>query len=143
MDIKKLISEAMIARGSSYAPYSNYNVGAALLCDDQTIVRGANIENASYGATVCAERVAIFNAVSSGKLDFCAIAIAGGNCGEKDVLSDYATPCGMCRQVMREFADPATFKVIVARSVEDYKEFTLEELLPSSFGPDHVMNKED
>ena len=137
MDIEKLINEAMKARAFSYAPYSGYNVGAALQCDDGSIVTGSNIENASYGATICAERCAVFNAVSSGKKKFVAIAIAGGKSSEKEVLSDY--PCGMCRQVLREFTDPAKFTVIVARSVSDHKQYTLEELLPDSFGPDHVI----
>ncbi len=128
----------MEARWRSYAPYSHYNVGAALLCDDGTIIAGSNIENASYGGTVCAERCAVFSAVSSGKKDFSAIAIAGGSESETGVLSDYAYPCGICRQVLREFADPKLFIVIVARSLDDYKEFTLDELLPFSFGPEHL-----
>ena len=138
MDIKKLITAALLARKNSYAPYSDYNVGAALLCDDDTIVLGANIENASYGATICAERCAVFKAVSENRRRFRCIAIAGGKSHELDVMSDYAYPCGMCRQVLREFCNPAEFKVIVARSISDYKEYTLEELLPESFGPDHV-----
>ena len=138
MDITELIKKAMQARANSYAPYSGYNVGAAILCNDGSIVCGSNIENASYGGTVCAERCAVAVAVSSGRRSFKAIAIAGGDAGEKDVLSDYAYPCGICRQVLREFTDPATFKVIVARSVSDYKEFTLEELFPNSFGPDNL-----
>ena len=138
MDAKQLIELAMDARKRSYSPYSCYSVGAAVLCGDDTTFCGANIENASYPAGVCAERVAVGNAVSSGRSDIKAIAIVGGNREEEDNLSDYAWPCGICRQVLREFADPATFRVIVARSVEDYKEFTLEELLPNSFGPDNL-----
>lgn len=138
MDKKKLITAALLARENSYAPYSEYNVGAALLCDDDTIVQGSNIENASYGATICAERCAVFKAVSSGCTSFKAIAIVGGRSNELDVMSDYAYPCGMCRQVLREFSDPSEFKIIVARSITDFKEYTLEELLPESFGPDHV-----
>ena len=138
MDVKKLITAAFVARNNSYAPYSDYNVGAALLIGDGSIVCGSNIENASYGATICAERCAVFNAVSSQKRDFEAIAIVGGRSEEIDNMSDYAYPCGMCRQVLREFTDPKTFKVIVARSINDYREYTLEELLPESFGPDHV-----
>lgn len=138
MDKDKLIRAAFSAREHSYAPYSNYNVGAALWCSDGTIITGANIENASYGATVCAERCAIFSAVAAGRSDFTAIAIVGGVSEEKDVTSDYAFPCGICRQVMREFTDPATFKIIVARSTKDYKEYTLNELLPESFGPDNL-----
>ena len=137
-DKKQLIEAAMDARNRSYAPYSGYNVGAALLCADGQIVTGSNIENASYGATVCAERCAAFSAVASGKKGFKAIAIAGGASSEKDVLSDYAYPCGICRQVLREFCDPASFTVIVARSSTDSKEFKLEDLLPDSFGPDNL-----
>ncbi len=142
MDIRNLIEQALNARNDSYSPYSGYRVGAALLCSDGDVVTGANIENASYGATVCAERCAVFKAVSGGKRDFEAIAIDGGNASETDVMSDYAFPCGICRQVLREFADPASFKVIVARSVDDHREYTLEELLPESFGPDNLKIKE-
>ena len=134
MDIEKLIGCALSARENAYTPYSHYNVGAALLCSDGQVVTGANIENASYGATVCAERCAVFAAVSSGKKDFEAIAITGGPAGEE--ITGYAFPCGMCRQVLREFTDPSTFRVIVAKSTKDYREFTLEDLLPESFGPD-------
>ncbi len=142
MDIRNLIEQALNARNGSYSPYSGYKVGAALLCSNGDVVTGANIENASYGATVCAERCAVFKAVSGGKRDFEAIAIAGGNASETDEMSDYAFPCGICRQVLREFADPASFKVIVARSVDDHREYTLEELLPESFGPDNLKIKE-
>ena len=138
MDTKKLIEAAMLSRKNSYAPYSGYRVGAALLCDDGSIVCGSNIENASYGATVCAERCAVFSAVSSGKQGFTAIAIAGGVSSEEEELSDYAYPCGICRQVLREFTVPQQFTVIVARSLSDYREYTLEELLPNSFGPDNL-----
>ncbi len=137
-DIKTLIRAALDARDKAYAPYSGYLVGAALLCGEDSVVTGCNIENASYGATICAERCAVFKAVSDGSCDLRAIVITGGKAGEKDELSDYAYPCGMCRQVLREFSDPGKFKVIVARSISDYKEYTLEELLPESFGPDHV-----
>ncbi|MBO4904916.1 MAG: cytidine deaminase [Lachnospiraceae bacterium] len=135
MDRKMLIEAALEARKHSYSPYSHYRVGAAILCSDGTIVTGANIENASYGATVCAERCAVFTAVASDKKDFTAIAICGGAGDEAD---DYAFPCGVCRQVLREFTDPASFKVIVAKNADDYREYTLEELLPESFGPDNL-----
>ena len=141
MDTRALVEKALEARRMSYSPYSNYAVGAALLCDDGTIFTGANIENASYPATVCAERCAVFSAVAFGRRDFCAIAIAGGAADEKE-LSDYAFPCGICRQVLREFTDPSSFKVIVARSADDHKEYTLEELLPHSFGPDKLGRME-
>lgn len=138
MDDKELIRLAIDARSRSYSPYSEYRVGAALLCGGDTVFTGANIENASYPATICAERVAVGNAISSGRSDLTAIAIAGGKSSETGTLSDYATPCGICRQVLREFCDPASFRILVARSVDDYKEFTLDELLPESFGPDHL-----
>lgn len=136
MDRDLLIDEAIKARNNSYCPYSEYSVGAALLCSDGKIVTGSNIENASYGGTVCAERTAIFKAVSEGLYDFKAIAISGGRKGNKS--DDYAFPCGICRQVMREFTNPKEFVVIVAKDLDDYKEFYLEELLPNSFGPDNL-----
>ena len=142
MDKEGLIKEAFLARKKSYSPYSGYRVGAALLCGDGRIVRGANIENASYGATVCAERCAVFAAVASGNTDLTAIAIVGGDGSEEDAVSSYAHPCGICRQVLREFTDPAKFTVIVARSVSDYKEYKLSELLPESFGPDNLSKEE-
>ena len=142
MDHKALIEAALDARSRSYSPYSGYRVGAAILCSDGTIVTGANIENASYGATVCAERCAAFSAVASGKKRFTAIAIAGGAGSESDRTDDYAFPCGICRQVLREFTDPDSFTVIVAKSTEDYKEYTLAQLLPESFGPDNLNKGE-
>lgn len=128
--IIKLIKEAQQARTYSYSPYSHYQVGAALLLADGEIITGCNIENASYGATNCAERTAIFKAVSEGKKDFKAIAIAGGKEGQED----YAVPCGVCRQVMMEFCKADEFIVIVAKNETEYKCFTLEQLLPEGFG---------
>jgi len=136
MDIKKLINEAIEARQMSYCPYSNYSVGAALLCSDGKVIKGSNIENASYGATVCAERTAVFKAVSEGFTDFTAIAITGGKKGEEAV--DYAYPCGICRQVLREFTDADSFTVIIAQNEDTYEEYRLSELLPKSFGPDNL-----
>ena len=132
---KILISKAMEARKGAYAPYSKYLVGAALLTDNMTVYTGFNIENASYGATNCAERTAIFKAVSEGERNFNAIAIVGAPAdSEMDtVFSEYAFPCGMCRQVIQEFCKP-DFTIIVAKSLEDYKVFTLKELLPYGFG---------
>ena len=138
MDKRELVRAAINARKNSYAPYSGYCVGAALLVSDGSIVTGANVENASYGATVCAERAAMFSAAASGKREFKAIAIAGGKKDETEVMSDYAFPCGICRQVLREFSDPKDLKVLMAKSVDDYKEMTLEELLPVSFGPESL-----
>lgn len=137
MENRQLINAAFEARKAAYTPYSGYRVGAALLTAMGEIISGCNIENASYGATNCAERTAFFKAVSEGKREFTAIAIAGGT-EEGDSTSDYAYPCGICRQVMREFCDKDTFRVIVAKSAEDYEEYTLEQLLPRSFGPQNL-----
>ena len=138
MDKQQLIGYAFEARNNSYSPYSDYRVGAAVLCADGKVYTGANVENASYGATVCAERCAVFTAVASGSRDIVSIAICGGAADETEVLTDYAYPCGICRQVLREFSDPASLHVIVARSKDDYREYTLDELLPDSFGPEKL-----
>lgn len=138
MDNEKLIRAAFKARRSAYAPYSEYRVGAALYAKDGSITEGCNIENSSYGLCNCAERTAFFKAVSEGKRDFEAIAITGGK-GDGDITEDYAYPCGACRQVMREFCIPEFFRIIVAKSEEDYREFKLSELLPNSFGPDSLI----
>ena len=130
-----LIEQALKARRSAYAPYSGYKVGAALLCKDGSVYTGCNVENASYGAANCGERTAVFKAVSEGQREFTAIAIAGGR---DDGEMDFAYPCGICRQVLREFVDPVRFTVLVGKSKEDYREMTLEALLPSSFGPDNL-----
>ena len=137
-ELKNLMIVALEARNFSYAPYSEYTVGAALLCGDGRIVTGSNIENASYGATVCAERTAFFKAVSEGEKDFVAIAIAGGKKDEEPV--DFAYPCGVCRQVMREFCDETKFKVFVVKSETEYEEYVLGDLLPKSFGPNNLSD---
>lgn len=126
--MKELISAALEARKNSYSPYSGYSVGAAILCKDGSIFTGCNIENASYGATMCAERTALFTAVAAGHRAFEAIAIVGGKADEADL----PYPCGICRQVMSEFCDK-DFKVIVAKSTDDFEEHTLGSLLPYSF----------
>lgn len=131
MDNKVLISNALEAREMSYSPYSGYAVGAAALGEDGQIYKGANIENSSYGATVCAERNAIFNAVLNGNRHIEAIAVAGGY-KDANELTDYAYPCGMCRQVMTEFGHK-DMKVLVALSENEYKEFLLDELIPCAF----------
>lgn len=133
---EELIEMAMDARRVAYAPYSKFKVGAALLGSNGVIYMGCNVENASYPATNCAERTAIFSAVAEGQKEFEAIAIVGGNEDASEL--DLCAPCGICRQVMREFCDPQSFEVILARNVEDYKVFTLEELLPMSFGPEDL-----
>lgn len=132
---KNLIREAMGAMENAYAPYSHFKVGAALLTSDKMVYKGCNIENASYGASNCAERTAVFKAVSEGERGFSAIAIVGGKNG---LVTDFCPPCGICRQVIREFVDPKNFLVILARSEEDYLVFLLDELLPLSFGPDNL-----
>lgn len=129
--IVTLIENALKAREYSYSPYSNYMVGAAVLTAEGEIYTGCNIENAAYGPTNCAERTAIFKAVSEGKRKFTAIAIVGG---KKGSAGDYAAPCGVCRQVMMEFCKPEEMQVIVAKNTEEYKVFTLEQLLPEGFG---------
>lgn len=127
MDILKLIEEAYEAKKHSYAPYSHFHVGAALLTEDGRIYRGCNIENAAYSPTNCAERTAFFKAASEGVRSFSAIAIVGDR-------EEYLAPCGVCRQVMAEFCDMKRFQIILAASRENYKIFSLEELLPESFG---------
>ncbi len=133
---RELIRAALEARERAYAPYSGYLVGAALLTANGTVFQGCNIENASYGAANCAERTAFFKAVSQGEREFLAIAIVGGSreIGPGEVFPDLAYPCGICRQVMREFCGP-DFRILVGRSTEEFREYTLEELLPESFGP--------
>lgn len=133
--VKNLIRAAIDSLQNAYTPYSNFKVGAALLTRQQKIYTGCNIENASFTPTNCAERTAFFKAVSEGEKEFVAIAIVGGKDG---VLTDYCPPCGVCRQVIREFADPKRFLVILAKSEEDYQLYFLEELLPLSFGPEHM-----
>lgn len=131
-----LINKAIAARQLSYSPYSNYQVGAALLTQDGSIYTGCNIENAAYSPTNCAERTAFFKAVSEGVRKFSAIAIVGGRKGEE--ITDYAYPCGVCRQVMMKFCNPKGFDIIVAKSVTEYKVHTLEELLPNGFGASNL-----
>ncbi len=133
---KCLISAALEAREKAYAPYSKFKVGAALLTSDENIITGCNVENASYPACNCAERTAVFKAITMDKKSFEAIAIIAGK--EAEGVKDYTSPCGVCRQVLREFVDPCRFKVIMAKSMDDYKVATLEELLPLSFGPENL-----
>lgn len=125
----KLFEKAQDMLNFSYAPYSHFKVGAALLTKDGKIFTGCNVENAAYGPSNCAERTAIFKAVSEGFKDFEAIMIVGGQDGK---ITDYCTPCGVCRQVMSEFCDK-NFKIYVAKSKSDIKSFTLGQLLPESF----------
>lgn len=138
MDIRLLIKEAYEAQKYAYVPYSHFRVGAALLCKNGEIYRGCNVENASYGAANCAERTAVFKAVSDGKREFRQIAIVGNLEGQDPEEWGYCAPCGICRQVLREFCHPGEFQVVLARSLEEYRVYTLEELLPESFGPDNL-----
>lgn len=130
-----LLEMAKKAMENAYAPYSGYKVGAALLTSEDEIYTGCNIENSSYTPTVCAERVAVFKAVSGGKRNFNAIAIVGGKDGQ---ITGLFPPCGVCRQVLAEFCDPASFEVILGEGEDKYKVYKLGELLPLSFGGDYM-----
>lgn len=135
MNYQDLILQALEARRFAYAPYSHFTVGAALLCDDGRIFKGCNIENAAFSPSICAERTAFAKAVSEGHSDFTAIAIVGAPSDSKG--TDFCTPCGVCRQVMREFCQQ-DFRIICAKTDEtgnilEQKVFTLSELLPESF----------
>ena len=134
-DRRELIRRALEQQPAAYAPYSGYQVAAAVLMDSGKIYTGVNVENASYPAGICAERNAIFHAAACGERKIIAIAVVGGKQGDNRKI---ATPCGICRQVMREFCDPREMRVLLARTPEDYKEMTLEELLPESFGPENL-----
>lgn len=136
--IREMVKAAIEARRKSYSPYSHYQVGAALLTADGKIITGCNVENAAYGPSNCAERTAFFKAVSEGIRDFAAIAIAGSPEGE--AITQFAYPCGVCRQVMREFCESSQFQIIVAKSEDDYRVMTLAELLPESFGPENLRD---
>ncbi len=125
---ERLVELAVGAMANAYTPYSKFQVGAALLCDDGTVYTGCNIENAAYGPTNCAERTAVFTAVNEGKRRFKAIAIVGGPQGR---IGGICPPCGVCRQVLSEFCEPA-FKIYLGKS-DGYDEYTLGELLPLSF----------
>lgn len=127
--MKDLIRKALAAREYAYAPYSGFKVGAALVCCDGTVYTGCNIENASFSPTNCAERTAIFKAVSEGHRDFERIVIVGGKEGEMTAPA----PCGVCLQVMAEFCLPELFEVVMAESEEVYTVKKLRELLPCSF----------
>lgn len=126
MDYQVLIARAIEAKQSAYAPYSHFRVGAALLTKSGKIYTGCNVENVSFSATNCAERTAVYKAVSEGERDFVAIAVNGDN-------NDYLPPCGICRQVLAEFCDMEVFQVILANDEEDYQVVTLDKLLPGAF----------
>ena len=130
--ISRLIDRAIEGMSYEYTPDSGFRVGAALLTESGEIYTGCNIESAAYTPTNCAERTAFFKAVSEGERHFAAICIVGGKDGK---LADYTSPCGVCRQVMMEFCEPEQFKIILAISREEYRIYTLKELLPEGFGP--------
>ena len=130
MDYKQLIEKAKEALGNAHVPYSNYRVGAAVLTEDGNVYNGCNIENASYGATVCAERVAIFKAVSNGEKNIRAIALVTG-------AGDFPTPCGICRQVIAEFAMENI--EIILHNDEKTEVFKLDDLLPLSFTSKNLL----
>lgn len=135
--IEQLITTAIEQLNFSYTPYSNFKVGAALLAKSGKIYTGCNIENAGYTPTNCAERTAFFKAVSEGVKEFDAICIVGGKDG---VLTEYAAPCGVCRQVMMEFCNPETFDIILATDKEHYDVYKLAELFPLGFGPANLAD---
>ena len=131
MNNSELVKLALEARKMSYSPYSGFSVGAALLCDDGTVYKGCNIENSAFSPTNCAERTAFFKAVSEGKRDFVKIAVVGGE-SDIEIPRNYCPPCGMCRQVMKEFCS-SDFEIIIAKNENDFKIKTILELLPESF----------
>ncbi len=126
---EQLLEKAKEAMAGAYAPYSNFFVGAALLCEDGTIYTGCNIENAAFGVSNCAERTALFKAVSDGHRKFTAIAIVGGRNG---VIDDYCYPCGVCRQALSEFVDKS-FKFYFTNDKGDISSMTFSDLLPYAF----------
>ncbi len=136
--IQELIETAIKQLDYSYVPYSHFHVGAALLAKNGIVYGGCNIENAAYGPTNCAERTAFFKAVSEGVKEFSAICVVGGMNKE---LTEYAPPCGVCRQVMMEFCSPKEFEIILAVDKEHYEVFLLKDLLPLGFGPGNLEEK--
>ena len=136
MTSAELILEAKKARERAYAPYSKYMVGAALLTRSGKLYHGCNIENAAYGPTNCAERTAFFKAIYDGEREFEKIAIVGGMQGME--ADDTCAPCGVCRQVLMEFCNPKSFKIVLANGKDKEMELTLEELFPYGFGPENL-----
>lgn len=128
---KELFTIAKHMLNFSYAPYSNFKVGAALITKEGKIFTGCNVENAAYGPSNCAERTAFFKAISEGELSFEGIIIVGGPNG---IIKDYCAPCGVCRQVMMEFCNPETFSIFLAKDENDIIEYKLKNLMPLGFG---------
>lgn len=134
MENRDIIKKALEAKKYSYTPYSNFNVGAAVLTTDGKVYTGCNIEIASYSPTICAERTAIFKAISEGSREIKKIVVVGD--------ANPTFPCGVCRQVIREFGKDA--QIIIANNPDDYKIYTIDELLPHSFGPEDLeINKKE
>lgn len=131
MDRKDLVKLAIEAREKAYVPYSKFKVGAAIEMEDGSVFTGCNIENASYGATNCAERTAIFKAVSEGHSIMKKIAIVGD-------MSTYTAPCGICRQVIAEFA-ARDIEIILIKNADEYQVRTLEEILPGAFTKEDLL----
>ncbi|WP_281725880.1 cytidine deaminase [Lachnoclostridium phocaeense] len=136
--IQELIETAAAQLAFSYTPYSHFKVGAALLAKNGRVYTGCNIENAAYTPTNCAERTAIFKAVSEGVREFEAICIVGGPEGR---IVDYTPPCGVCRQVMMEFCQPEEFQIILAKGKDDYQIYKLKDLMPQGFGPGNLEER--
>lgn len=132
MEVAELIKMAMEAREKAYVPYSEFKVGAAILTGEGKVFTGCNIESASYSPTICAERTALAKAVSEGYRDIDIVVVVGS-------LEKFSYPCGVCRQLIREFGED--IKIIVAKNTEEYKEYTIRELLPESFGPEDLENE--
>ncbi len=132
MEVVKLIKMAIEAREKAYVPYSGFKVGAAILTKEGKVFTGCNIESASYSPTICAERTALAKAVSEGYRDIDTVVVVGS-------FEKLSYPCGVCRQMIREFGED--IKIIVAKSTEKYKEYTIRELLPESFGPEDLENE--
>ena len=136
--IQELIETAAAQLAFSYTPYSHFKVGAALLAKNGRVYTGCNIENAAYTPTNCAERTAIFKAVSEGVREFEAICTVGGPEGR---IVDYTPPCGVCRQVMMEFCQPEEFQIILAKGKDDYLIYKLKDLMPQGFGPGNLEER--
>ncbi len=136
MTDKELVLKAIEAMKNSYSPYSNFKVGAALLTESGKVYTGCNIENVAFGPTVCAERVAFFKAISEGEKSFLKIAVVGGKDG---IISSATPPCGVCRQIMREFCND-DFEILIVRENENYDKVLLKDLLPYSFKPE-ILSK--
>lgn len=134
MTDEELCAMAVKAMDNAYVPYSGYKVGAALLTRSGKFFTGCNIENAAYSPSVCAERTALFKAVSEGERDFVKIAVAGGKNGK--IASEFP-PCGVCRQVMAEFCSPE-FEILVVKAENEYGVYTLKQLLPNAFTPENI-----